>query len=64
MVAIFTYEFTTTVKKFNEAKCELYTLSNYETLIKSALESGYIKQNDLKHIEQWHEDPEKWNIKI
>lgn len=62
MVAIFSYGFDTTVKRFDNAKCSLYTLSNYQALIKSALESGYIKQEEHRLIEQWHEDPENWNV--
>ncbi len=66
MVAIFSYEFASTLKRFKEAGCELYTLSNYKTLVETALESGYIRQEDLLIIEQWHEDPKDWiaeNIK-
>lgn len=61
MVAIFTYEFASAVKRFNDARCELHTLSNYQTLIKSALETGYVSKEDIKLIERWHEDPENWN---
>nr|MBC8146473.1 orotate phosphoribosyltransferase [Bacteroidota bacterium] len=39
MVAIFTYGFDTAEDNFKKAKCKLFTLSNYETLIKQALET-------------------------
>jgi orotate phosphoribosyltransferase len=62
MVAIFSYGFKSTVKRFNDAKCSLYTLSNYKALMKSALELGYIKQNEHILIERWHENPENRNV--
>ena len=61
MIAIFTYNFTSTLRRFDDAKCRLYTLSNYKTLIGSILDSGIIKQQELKIIEQWHDNPGKWS---
>ena len=61
MVAIFTYDFAGTIKRFGDAKCKLYTLSNYKALIKSALDSGAITTREHTLIEKWHENPEKWS---
>ena len=62
MAAIFSYEFTSTIKRFNEAKCKLYTLSNFKVLVESAVGSGFIKPEEIKFLEQWHEDPQNWCI--
>ena len=42
MLAIFTYEFEKAANGFASENCDLYTLSNYSTLIGTALNSGYI----------------------
>jgi len=63
MTAIFSYEFESTVKRFNEAKCKLYTLCGLKVLVESAIESGYIKPEELKLIELWHENPGNWGAK-
>lgn len=60
MVAIFTYGFKTAEDNFKKAKCKLFTLSNYETLIKQALETGYIKESDVSSLNKWREDPANW----
>lgn len=60
MVAIFTYGFDVSVNNFKEANVKLDTLSNYKVLINTALESGYIKESDIKALSQWREIPENW----
>ncbi len=60
MVAIFTYGFDLAVQNFEEAHVKLDTLSNYEVLIKTALESGYIKETDMETLSQWRESPSTW----
>src|ERR1035437_3250387 len=60
MAAIFTYGFKTASDNFKKAKCKLVTLSDYETLIKQALQSDYITDKDLKSLQQWRENPAEW----
>ncbi len=62
MVAIFTYGFQIAEQNFNDANVKLNTLSNYEVLIKTALESNYIKESDLETLKDWRKIPENWNI--
>jgi orotate phosphoribosyltransferase len=62
MIAIFTYNFKTTEKRFKEAGCKLYTLCSYDNLIDRAMETGYINSEGIDLIRQWHENPENWNI--
>lgn len=60
MVAIFTYGLKSAVQKFKADKCPLYTLTNYDQLIKHALTKSYIKDSDLQSLIKWRENPEAW----
>jgi orotate phosphoribosyltransferase len=60
MVAIFTYGFKTATDNFKKSKCKLVTLSDYDTLIKQALESNYIAEKNLKSLKEWRENPSEW----
>lgn len=61
MVAIFTYGFQTSEQNFKEANVNLSTLSNYNELIKIALDSDFVKESDLETLQQWRVDPANWN---
>ena len=60
MVAIFTYAFPTAIENFNKANVELITLSNYNSLIELAEETGYIQHEQVEVLKKWREAPEKW----
>jgi orotate phosphoribosyltransferase len=60
MVAIFSYNLQKALDNFNKAKCPLYTLSDYNELIKQAIEGNYISENNLKSLINWRKDPENW----
>jgi len=60
MVAMFTYDFTQALKSFKAEGLELITLTNYHAMIEAALATEYIKENDVKKLELWHESPENW----
>lgn len=60
MVAIFTYQFPQAAANFKKAGVKLLTLSNYSTMLESALEIDYIKESDVETLKQWREDPENW----
>jgi orotate phosphoribosyltransferase len=62
MVAIFTYGFKVASDKFIKEKCPLFTLTDYDSLILQALESGHIKEFDLISLKKWRESPEKWGL--
>jgi len=55
MVAIFTYNLPISLTKFEEAKCDLITLSDYDVLIEKALETGYVSQEDLAVLNAFKE---------
>jgi len=47
MVAIFTYNLPKAEKGFTDADCLLLTLSDYDVLVKKALDINYISEEDL-----------------
>lgn len=60
MISVFNYGFEHAKANFLEAQCPIVSLCDYSILIKQALESGYIKQDDAEALEQWREAPESW----
>ena len=60
MVAIFSYNFSTARKAFEDANVELTTLSNYDALIDVAHETGYIRQEDIEILREWRFSPSTW----
>ena len=61
MVAIFTYGFKMAEENLKAANCPVYALSNYEVLLDLALDTSYIKQNQLDILRKWKQDPQNWN---
>lgn len=60
MVAIFSYNFNTARKAFEDKDVELTTLSNYDTLIEVAHETGYVKESDIEVLKEWRFSPSTW----
>jgi orotate phosphoribosyltransferase len=60
MVAIFTYEFKKATDGFAAENCKLNTLSNYSTLIDTAVSTGYIGAAEVETLRKWRVDPSVW----
>ncbi len=60
MVAIFTYGFPNAIENFDKANVNLITLGNYNSLIDIAIETGYVKKEQLEILKKWREAPDKW----
>lgn len=60
MTAIFSYNFNQARRAFEEANVELYTLTNYDTLVEVAHETGYIKDSDIELLKEWRFSPATW----
>ena len=60
LAAIFTYDFDVAAENFKQANCPFVTLSNYNALIKYAVENQYISENDVQLLESWRENPAEW----
>lgn len=60
MVAMFTYGFPVAEERFAEAGIRLTALSNYEALLKVALQTGFIAQEDIETLQEWRKAPQDW----
>ncbi|MBI2967029.1 MAG: orotate phosphoribosyltransferase [Bacteroidetes bacterium] len=60
LVAIFTYGFPEAEKAFREAGCRFTSLCDYQALIKTALDAGYITRTELQILIKWRENPAEW----
>ncbi len=64
MAAIFSYGFQVATDNFKEAKVNLYTLSNYDSLIILAVEKKYIAEDEQETLEEWRKNPSEWNVEV
>lgn len=62
MVAIFTYGFSKATEGFAAEKCALNTLSDYNSLVEIAVETGFIGQAEVETLKKWRLDPSTWGI--
>ena len=62
MVAIFTYGFAVAEENFKKANVDLYTLGNYENLLRLAVHKQYINEEELMTLEDWRISPSTWNV--
>ncbi|MCO5260274.1 MAG: orotate phosphoribosyltransferase [Crocinitomicaceae bacterium] len=61
LVAIFTYGFDVAEKNFQNAKCPFVTLTNYDILLKKALDDKFINKEDVQSLKEWKVNPSEWN---
>ena len=62
MAAIFNYGFDIATKNFKNANIDLYTLSDYENLLKLAVAKMYITEKEEKTLAKWRKKPENWEV--
>lgn len=60
MVASFTYGFPTAQEAFDAADVKLETLTDYNSMLAAAVESGYIREESLPTLEEWRKNPSQW----
>ena len=60
VLSIFNYGFQRAVEAFEAKKCTFVSLSNYDILLKQAVENGYLQSDQLELLSRWKEDPENW----
>ncbi len=60
VVVIFDYQFPMAAKTLRRAKLPIVTLTNFETMLDVATDSGKINDADADILRQWHNDPESW----
>jgi orotate phosphoribosyltransferase len=61
MVATFTYGFKNAAESFAQHQLKVLTLTDYENMLKQAVDSGYINREQLPLLQEWRLDPENWN---
>ena len=59
-LAIFSYGLAISQKSFERARCQLYTLTNLETLLTVAVKEGWISQEEKGLIGKFSQDPKGW----
>jgi len=63
MVSIFNYGFDIAKEAFESAKVNYHSLTDYETVIKLAIEKNYVSEKDQNTLLNWRADPANWDVK-
>jgi orotate phosphoribosyltransferase len=61
MIALFSYGFSSTDKRFLDHNINLTTLSDYDHLIQQAQKAGHFTETEINLLQSWRNDPENWN---
>jgi orotate phosphoribosyltransferase len=64
MAAIFSYGFQVATDNFTNANIDLFTLSNYESLLELAVAKEYITRNEQDLLQEWRKRPSEWNVEV
>ncbi len=60
MVAIFTYGFDEAEKSFEKANIPLVCLSDFNHMLKEAVDKKYLDEKQLVYVKSWRVDPGNW----
>lgn len=60
VLAIFTYQLESAEKAFREQGIPLSTLSDYTTLLETAVRLGRIRQEEVALLQSWRQNPESY----
>lgn len=60
MAAIFSYGFKIAEDNFKQANVELFTLSNYDSMVSLAIAKKYISEEEEKTLIEWRLNPSEW----
>ena len=61
MAAIFTYGFDISKENFKKANIDVYSLSDYGTLLAKAIEKQYVSEKEMESLIEWSKSPSTWN---
>lgn len=59
-ITIIDYEFPMAVKRLRDKNIDYIPLTTYSTIIDTALESEYIRTEDIATLKEWRKDPANW----
>ena len=60
MVAIFSYGFDEAKNNFTKANTNYISLSDYNTLIETAVKTNFITQDQVESLKTWRDNPSVW----
>ena len=61
MAAIFTYGLPVADENFKAAGCDLIALSDYDHMIRKAMDMNYVSAKDKVSLTEWRKDPQAWS---
>ena len=61
LLAFFTYGFPDAVQRFKDRECQYFTLTDYQTMLEEASQSGYINEAQKEDLDSWSSDPVAWS---
>ena len=62
-LGIFGYGFPEAEERFEKSQCQLHTLLNLDSLLKLAVEEGYIASGEKQVMDAWRQNPFEWGKK-
>lgn len=61
MSSIFSYGLDKALHSFAEAQCNLAPLTDYDTLLRKAVDDNYINDDQLRSLNEWRANPQQWS---
>jgi orotate phosphoribosyltransferase len=61
MVSIFNYGFDTAKQAFEQAQVQIFSLTNYPTLLELAIKKGIVQADQQEVLLKWQSDPANWS---
>ncbi len=63
-LVIYEYGYEDARKALEENRIELHAMSNLDSVLKMGKRIGYFKDEEIKEVEDWFKDPDKWGEKF
>jgi len=63
LIAIFTYNMDSSAEKFSAEKISVHALTDFQAMIETAAENGYIDEKGKDVALEWNKDPAGWGKK-
>ena len=64
MAAIFSYGFDVAKENFKNQNVDLFTLSNYDSLLELAVAKEYITEKEQALLQNWRKKPSEWDVVV
>lgn len=62
MITTLSYELPEAEENFRLQNCKVYTLSSFKILIETAVEGGYLTEEEVTELYKWHKNPQSYNF--